>query len=320
VLVKWSDLPAELKQDPARLRRLVNAQPATNDSTGVVALVERADYDNAAAAFAKRPAEFHATFEARLAEDHRAVNQLIQEQKFAEARQRIDGLLAIRGDQPELRLQRALVEIADHDMQAATRTLDTGFKRPVNARFFEEIDTRLADPRVAGPERDVLSNVRRLAEWRSQQAAGADRLPGDLVAVTDNNTLRLDYRVDALRTRTVNVADVDADPLLYVQDSPGLNNVDWSPSTRATLNSLISRGRVDVSLLEVDLAHFSPARIVEARSNTALKLVAPLPIVRAGTGLAGAVRAPSCAGQDAQRPNCRVYIVRERAGALVVRR
>jgi hypothetical protein len=320
VLVKWTELPAELKQDPGRLRRLIDARPASNDPKGVVALVERGDYEHAAQAFAQQPTEFRATFEARLADDQRAVNQLMQENRFVEARQRIDGLLAIRGDQPDLRLQRALAELGDHDMQAAARTLDPSFKRPVNARFFEEIDKRLADPRLTSPERDELTKVRRLAEWRSQQAGRVDRLPGDLVAVMDHNTLRLDYRVDKLGTHSVNVAEVDANPVLYVQDSPGLNNVDWSPSTHSTLNTLISGGRVDVSLLDVDLAHFTPARIVETHSNTLLKLVAPLPIALAGAGLAGAGRAPSCDDQSAQRSNCRVYIVRERAGALVVRR
>ncbi|HJZ74719.1 MAG TPA: hypothetical protein VKE51_23445 [Vicinamibacterales bacterium] len=320
LLINSKALPSELRQDPGRLRRLVDAQPATHDPEGVIAMVARADYDRAAAAFAKNPAEFRQTFEARLTEDTLVVNRLMQENRFVEARQRIDSLLAICGDQPELRLRRALADLADHDVPAAARTLDAVFKRPVNASFFEEIDKRLSDPRLAAPERDAMTNIRRLAEWRSQKAAGANRLRGNLVAVTDNNTLRLDYRVDTLDAHAVSVSDVDANPLLYVQDSPGLNNVDWSPSTHSTLNSLVSSGRVDVSVLDVDLAHFSPARIVEAHSKTSLKLVAPMPVLHAGAGLTGSPRPPSCADQDAQRPNCRVYLVRERYTSLVAHR
>ena len=150
MMVRASDLPAQLRTDPARLRALLKgADSGPVGDTSVVSVLERADYERTASVLAEDPAKFRAGFEARLAQEQQRTARLLADGQYAEARLRSDAMLAAWGEHPEFRLQRALAQLGEHDAKGAARTLDGGFKRPVSQRYFDEIDRRLADPQVS---------------------------------------------------------------------------------------------------------------------------------------------------------------------------
>ena len=226
-------------------------------------------------------------------------------------------MIATWGEHPEFRLQRALAQLGEHDAKGAARTLDGGFKRPVNQRYFDEIDRRLADPQVSAIERENLANLRRVAEWRNGQARGAGDMPGDLVGVADGDALRIEYRAGTLAARPADLSRLSPErAMIYVEDTPGLNNIDWSPATlNGTINGLVSGGRVQIHLLDVSLSRYSPARIIELHTRTTLKRVTP-----AARGL-DTLSNPGCSdsgGDD--RQGCQIYIVRTPAVRAVAQR
>ncbi len=318
VLVRGSELPAELRSDPARLRmalRGADSSPMADPS--VASVLERGDPHATATALAEDPAKFRAAFDARLVQEQRVAARLIEQGQFREARLHADALLASFGDQPEFRVQRALAQLGEHDVQGAARALDAPFKRPADARFFDEIDKRIADPRLPPVERENLSALRREAAWRSEKARRGADMPGDLTVTADGNLLRLEYRAETLAAQPADVSRIVADrATLYVEDSPGLNNVDWSPSTlHDTINGLVSSGRVDVQLLTVPLSDFSPARIIEVQSRTTLTRVMPKL-----TEMPARLTTSRCGDNDEQGQGCQVYVVRAPAVSTISRR
>ena len=317
VLVRGSGLSAELRKDPARLRAVIQgADSGPTGDTAIVSILERGDLEGAASALAGDPAKFRAGFEARLVQEQRVTARLLEEGQFREARLHADALLNVWGEQPEFRLQRALAQLGEQDVKGAAGALDAPFKRPVSQRFLDEIDKRIADKGLSAIERENLTSVRREAAWHSAKARDPINMPGDLHIVADGKTLRLEYRTDTLAARPTDASGIaDGRTMLYVEDTPGLNNIDWSPSTlRETINGLVSGGRIDVRLLSVDLKRYSPSRIVEVQSGTTLTRVTPV------TTVIDALTTSGCRDNDDDAQGCQVYIVRRPAVSTVSQR
>jgi hypothetical protein len=317
VLVRGSGLSAELRKDPARLRAVIQgADSGPTGDTAIVSVLERGDLDGAGGGLAGEPAKSRAGLEARLVQEQRVTARLLEEGQFREARLHADALLNLWGEQPEFRLQRALAQLGEQDVKGAAGALDAPFKRPVSQQFLDEIDKRIADKGLSAIERENLTSVRREAAWHNAKARDPINMPGDLHAVADGKTLRLEYRTDTLAARPTDASGIaDGRTMLYVEDTPGLNNIDWSPSTlRETINGLVSGGRIDVRLLSVDLKRYSPSRIVEVQSGTTLTRVTPV------TTVIDALPTSGCRDNDDDAQGCQVYIVRRPAVSTVSQR
>ena len=111
------------------------------------------------------------------------------------------------------------------------------------------------------------SNMVRAAqsqEWDMLQAQGILPADGNVVAFNAGQQFGLEYHFSG------DIAGVTVDPslgldpgkLVYVQDSPGLNNLDWSNSIDQSLQTVVNGnlGTV-VKLPRGDIAHFRPDHV-----------------------------------------------------------
>src|SRR5207249_2733966 len=125
-------------------------------------------------------------------------------------------------------------------------------------KIFEEINLRLSREGLGAGERADLTCLAEAMRWRDLGGSGA--LPeGDLAVVLDGDRLGLQYGIrEPVRGRPVPAEEVLAgDGPLYVQDAPGLNNLDWGVSVERTLQETLAGGlgRV-VALPEGGIARF----------------------------------------------------------------
>ena len=67
--------------------------------------------------------------------------------------------------------------------------------------------------------------------------------------------------------------DLDS-TFLYIEDTPGLNNIDWSVNIQPTLRELIAGNLAEVRKLpKGDITKFKPTRIYEADTSTTFRSV-----------------------------------------------
>jgi len=195
------------------------------------------------------------------------VNRLLAEKNYGQAVRELDGLIKAYGELPELTFPRAVAELSQGHLQSAARTLSSTASRPLPNRtaFFDEINSRLAQ--TAGrQERMNLQSSARFADWKDLQVR---RLvsKGEIKPLVEGNHLKLGYRFNEIpKTKPVQSTEisqiVSKKSPVYVQDSPGLNSLDWSNSLNPSLQQTIS-GRMGtvVKLPRGDIAHFKPAEI-----------------------------------------------------------
>jgi hypothetical protein len=229
----------------------------------------------------------------------------------------LDGLVNAYGPLPELTLLRALRHIENGRWTEAVDSLGQRVSRPLESRnvVFDEINARLADSRLSAIERD---NLAQFADYASFQDALAARDAGDV--------LRPHFRQNAfgfdlkLNKPLAPLKDVDVAALgnrkavVYRQDSPGLNNVDWSAPTSTSLRQVVSGrlGRV-VQLPRGDIASFRPSAIYMPDGGTVLRKVNPSFEHGVSSSSSRVVCNPTigpCANDNPQQPDdSEVYLV-----------
>src|SRR5262249_49408875 len=132
--------------------------------------------------------------------------------------------------------------------------------------FFDEINQRLEQAGLTDAERANLETVARYADWL-QVEAGRPASNGQVLLDASDDALRLEYRFGQMPNGIpLGMTDL---PLaargrgpIYVQNSPGLNNLDWSAPLESSLRQVITGdlGTV-VRLPRGDIAQFKPAVI-----------------------------------------------------------
>jgi hypothetical protein len=195
-----------------------------------------------------------------------ANDKILSDMGTQEAILHLDGLVRAYGSLPELTLRRGLLNIDRGLWREATTSLGRA-PRPMRGRerFFDEINFRLKDS--ARPARARENLLRYAEEADFQDAVLTHRDLGDAVLPeyrddTFDFSLRLGKAPD-LSPASVDLAKVrDGTAVIYHQDVPGLNNLDWNVAIDRTLQQVIE-GRLGkvVRLPRGDVAHFKPAAI-----------------------------------------------------------
>ncbi len=256
-----------------------------------VEAIAKRDFRTAARLLAEDPDAFKKSVDthgdARLAE----IDGLLADGRTLHALEALDKLDTDVGETPESRLRRGLLLLERGKPQEAAKVLADAPRRTPRrmAGFLDEINRRLERPELKGVERDNLHRLGQYADWRAQQAKRPQWAGKVLLMVKDGRfELSVELPKDAPLQR-LTTAEVEGlagrDPVLYVQDSPGLNNLDWSNSVQKSLNEVVSvRGGAVFRLPRGDIAHYNPAKIYAPEvSPTALQRVGNQTVMRVPT-------------------------------------
>jgi hypothetical protein len=209
------------------------------------------------------------------------VNIGIRSEKGMEpAIRHLDDLIQHYGPQPALTLRRGVLQIEANRLAEAAASIPAP-SRPLRGResFFEEINERLANQGLAANTRSNLYRYAKHVDFQDAVLRRGD--PGDLVfPIVRGNAIEsgiwLGKMPDSTKTTPVDPAKLrSGQAVIYRQDSPGLNNLDWSMSPDRTLQQ-ITDGRLAriVRLPRGDIAHSRPSIIFS--DGVALHKVHPL--------------------------------------------
>ena len=209
-----------------------------------------------------------------------AVNERIRAEKGRqEAIRHLDELIQSQsyGAQPELTLRRGILLIEENRLADAAASVGHP-SRPLRSPdlFFDEINHRLANQNLA---ENVRKNLRGYAEYVDFQDFVLQRSLGDIVLPflaggTFGSRIQLGKVPDLTKAATIDPAKLrTGQAVIYRQDSPGLNNLDWTISPDHSLQQVIE-GRLGkiVPLLRGDIAHFRPSAIYSDGTVTLLKV------------------------------------------------
>jgi hypothetical protein len=262
---RTEDLPQLVRDNPRRLPQIVHhPQTPVVDDGGFVHNLHKANYAEAAEALAKHPEEVKMSLEQHLAEQLRHSDDFIAARQYTKARQLLNDLMPLYGPRPEVRLRQAIVDISQGKVENAAQALNASKPKLSNRQgFFDEIDERLGHSAAGQTEHENLHRVAEFADWRDLQAR---RLvpPGEVRMVSEGDRLVIHYHLAEVPIgNPVLPKDIDVSTaFIYVQDSPGLNNLDWPAGLNHALDQAVS-GRLAtvVELPRGDIAHFNPTVI-----------------------------------------------------------
>ncbi len=140
--------------------------------------------------------------------------------------------------------------------------------------FFDEVNRRIKDSAGNKTTQENFRHLAGIADWHDYRLKS--KPAGDLLPVLKGKRIANEYRADELprgKTADLNTLLGDKDAPVYIEDEAGINNLDWNPSTHASLKMLISEKRVAIYELDtVDLAHFKPGVVFETKPKRTLRL------------------------------------------------
>ena len=167
------------------------------------------------------------------------------------------------GSRPELTLRKGLAEIGRGKSENVAPDVNKVPARKLTNReaFFNKVSARLRD--ATEPQRQDMHRLAQLLEWRDLVAAKRVQA-GEVSLLHQDGRLRLECRLpEPIHGQAVppEQALQGLEPI-YVQDAPGLNNLDWNAGIRGSLQQVVSAnlGKV-IRLPRGDIAHFNPAYI-----------------------------------------------------------
>jgi hypothetical protein len=277
-IFRFEDLPAEFQQEPLRLASLSgDTVPKLGQASAKFAGQMRdRQYQAAAKQMIADQAEFRNASSGYLKHQLLLYDDLMQQKQFALAMQSMNDAIDVFGRSPDLVLRKALAEIGQGRNERAIASLrEAAPQRMRNPDdFFNEINHRLEQAGAGSREQGDLSEFARLAEWR-QRSLATPQYDAQMLLAVDRDSLRLRYETGKLPSaqRGELSAVLRGDAPVYVQDAPGLNNLDWNASMHTTLQELISGNRVAIQELDlIDIADFRPSVVYEAQSRTSYRL------------------------------------------------
>ena len=150
-------------------------------------------------------------------------------------------MIDVFGPLPELTLQRGLLQIENGAARIAPETLAFGASRPMRGRaaFFDEINSRLAQPQFATADRANVYRFAEYADWHDALARSRD-LGEALVPIINKGNFGFGLKLaktpgteplTAINAKAVREGKV----VVYRQDSAGLNNIDWNAPIEQSL-------------------------------------------------------------------------------------
>lgn len=299
LVVRRSDLPTGLRDDLGRMGRVFKNPElrkvwadAGRDTAEIRVAVKEARFQGARVAqevhegkfaevadrLAKDPQGFRSALDQELADGLGACDRELSAGLPNRARFRLDSLSDAFGELPDIQLRRALVSLERGELDGAVESMNSAMSGKLRdpAGFFDEINARLKRPGLSASEQFNLNRLGETGRWREMQFHGF--MPdGEVSAFTDGDRIGLRYRVAELPKGEVvkSVGDVTKGrAAVYVQDAPGLNNLDWSVSIEQTLEVVMSRDLGDVVRLPLGrIAEFSPSEIINLQSAAKYRCV-----------------------------------------------
>ncbi len=342
-------LPPEIRNDPAALQRWFGpdeqaglraelARPAPADGYDyhfnrqvvapddpLVAALESGRKGEAARLIAADPEKARLKLDAHLRDGLETARALTAAGRPEEAVAPLRKLIDQHGPTPELQRELATALYARGRAAAAMPVLEAA-RTPASGEdaLFKEIH-RIQQSAVGEAEKDAA--IRKAVAKRARDILVEGAKPGATLDVVEGGELESRLGAEPRPAGDAGLDELLADPhaVVYVEDAPGLNNLDWSPSAwRQTLPSAVEAGRYDLAMLEDgDLASFKPTQIIapkEADGSApqfrrlsqpdleARRFVDLLTLGAAAAVLARPV-AP-CDDKDKNKKGCRVYFVR----------
>jgi hypothetical protein len=272
------------------------------------------NYDEVAQNIVRDPQAYKNLISKQLEAELRMINRQLAEQNYRQAIRNLDGMINKYGNLPEFTIRKGIAEISKGSIPNATRALNSSAKLSMRNRatFFDEINSRLKPSTLTKAERANLQTTARLADWRDLQVRGL--VPGGQVSVVAKGPqLRLNYRMAKIpKTRLVKAREIGMiDPKkssVYIQDTPGLNNLDWSTSINSSMEQVIS-GRIGSihKLTRTHIAHFRPAKIYAPDGVTQYRAVTKIDAIPKPFYLPYAIGTAAVGGDDEE--DRYVYIV-----------
>lgn len=224
------------------------------------------DFRNIADKIAADPETARLALDAQMQSDLRLYFLLRQNKGTNEALLDLDRLIAIHGHQPELTLRRGLVQIERGNAQAAVESAQMRAPGPLGNRqaFFDEVNARFV---ASSPQ--AKADLYRYAEYVDwQDRIARSRVGGAVEETVADDHFDFDYRLaDSYQARSVSDAEAAGlragDIIVYRQDSPSLNSIDWTGSIDQALRKVISGrlGKVSRLVENQHIAQFRPSVI-----------------------------------------------------------
>ena len=255
----YDELPQTLRDDPSLLRRLVvEANPSAGggryvvgefNKSGLMEQLRSGDYRAAARNLVEAPDEFKTQLDADLRAGLEDCKGLMRNGDYELASRRIDELINIHGPREELSLHKAVAEL---NVRRSTRNslaqLVTQGNRPT---MLDELSARLNESLPLGRRGESVKFMR----------TGDDvAMRYDLSNLDGGSPLTTD---DASQLKA----------FIYIEDEPGLNNLDWQFSPQHTLDAAISGRFKVVRLPRGDVARFKPSVIYDEAEGITFKAV-----------------------------------------------
>lgn len=212
-----------------------------NNNYPAVAQMRRGEYRATARQVVQAPDEFKAQLDSHRVAALTSVKAMMRDGQYRMAGQQLDELIRIHGPRQELRLHKLVVELnVSRQTRQSLTELVTNANRPT---LPDEMVSRVNGEFSSRGGNEVISLTRK----------------GEVYA------LECEFPNLGGEQLTREAASQIRKALVYVQDTPGLNNLDWQVSPQRTLDAAISgefQSRVIV-LPRSEVARFKPSTIYD---------------------------------------------------------
>jgi hypothetical protein len=257
-----------IQAGPVRL----TARGAVSAESRLLRQIEEGRFRPVAQELAADPNGFAGRLKSEYGNRLRQCDELLRDGQSERALRALDTLEELFGTRPEIQLRQAVGEIRAGHTARGARLANRAMETPQAdlAKLYEEINIRLEEPTLDPRTRADLTRLRDAVTWRDLKIAGKGPT-GDVVLAANGEHLGLElhaaHELPPGEPVPVERA-LSSDAPVYIQDSPGLNNLDWAPSFRETLLRLIE-GKLAkvVSVADVGIAEFQPSKIFAGKSS-----------------------------------------------------
>jgi hypothetical protein len=208
--------------------------------------------------------------------------------------------MVLHGERPELLLREALVELESANPEVTAAAVNR-----IRVKSHQHFDTLLGeiDARIKIAGSRIRSDLHTCAEALEWQVSGKLK-PGDEVRVLaeiDGLTLEARLAHAPEGAPVTNTANLRKAPI-YVEDTPSLNNLDWTKSPQAALDYVHSHdlGTV-VRLPRAEIAHYRPKVITvssESRRYRATSTMSDTNAIAKASRISFQVWSTSARGSD----------------------
>ncbi len=228
------------------------------------------------------PKLFKLRFNKHLADGLKVTDAHLAQNEPVKAIHELNDLIRVHGAQPELTLRKGVAQLKLHRLNNAAKEMAMDPPRPLRdwQAFFAEFNDRIGRNKLVGIDRENLDRLADYANWQDLQAR--KMVPsGEVTPVIEGDRLDLVYHLPK-DIKFYKVDPVTFDLILkkritvYVQDSPGLNNIDWTISFDRSVHEAVAGNLGTASKIpRGDIGHFKPGRMYISDGKIEYKRVTP---------------------------------------------